>query len=139
MSNKNPENQFTQGNQAGLVHGGEGALRAIREGRAFKGLAAQCEREVVADLEASGRGAMLREIAQRSHTAMRLYWGAVQSAVDAGDLDKLDTYIKKFGWLAGVAGRAWASVREEEKVSGVVGALDYEKVLEAQRKVSTDE
>ena len=118
MTNPNPENQFTEGNQAGLVHGGEGALRHIREGTAFKGLAAQCEREVQADLEASGRGEMLLEIAARSHTVLRLYWGAIQNAVDKGDLDKLDTYCKRFGWLAGVAGRAWAAVREEEKATG---------------------
>jgi hypothetical protein len=75
---------------------------------------------------------MLREIAVRAHTAMRLYWSAVQSASDAGDLALLDRYCSRFGWLAGVAGRAWREVREEEKIAPDL-ALDYDELVKGLR------
>jgi hypothetical protein len=120
------------GNQnARVVHGGAGAVRRIQGGRPFVGLAAQEEAQVIEDLETSGRGELVREAAVRLHTAMRLYWGAVQTAADAGDLERLDSYCARFGWLASSALRAWREVREEEKARGDGGALDYEAILSA--------
>ena len=127
--NPSPETRFKEGHQTALKHGGAGAVKAITEGRAFQGLAAQAERDVIHDLQESGRQFLVEEIATRAHTALRLYWAAVQKAADAGDLEKLDNYCKRFGWLAGVASRAWREVREEEKVSGKAGALDYEELV----------
>ena len=115
--------QFTEGNKAAIRHGGEAAVKALQRGEPYKGLAAQAEREVQADLEESGRVSLVREIAVRAHTAMRLYWAAVQTAADDGDLDALDRYCKRFGWLAGVAGRAWREVREELKDTRGAGDL----------------
>ena len=135
MSNQNPSpetrfqegntvgRQFSEGNRAAVKHGGESAILAIREGKPFKGLAAQAERDVQADLASSGRGGLVREIAVRAHTAMRLYWSAVQQAADDGDLAALDSYCARFGWLAGVASRAWREVREEEKQTGDPGGV----------------
>ena len=94
-------------------HGGAGAVRAIQQGKPFKGLAAQAEREVLADLDAHGRGALVVENATRLQTACRLYWGAVCKAADSGDLEALDKYVKRFGWLAGAALRAWGQVKQE--------------------------
>ena len=130
--------QFKPGNQAALKHGGGGAVMRIREGKPFDGLAAEEERTVTADLETSGRGEMVKETAIRLHTAMRLYWGAVQSAADAGDLQALDRYCARFGWLASSALRAWREVREEAAAAGTDGALDYETILAAQRGDSDD-
>jgi hypothetical protein len=112
-----------------VKHGGAGAVRAMREGRPFTGLAAQAEQEVVTDLETEGRGAMVKEMAVRIHTCARLYYGALQTAVDQGDLAKLDTYAKRFGWLAGAALRAWAQLKQETPDD--TGVLDYEKIIRA--------
>jgi hypothetical protein len=124
--------QFESGNAARLVHGGAGAVRRIQEGKAFVGLAAQEERQVVADLEDQGRAALVRENAIRLQVACRLYWGAVQTAADAGNLDKLDSYIARFGWLAGSALRAWAQVKSDGGDNA--GVLDYEEILRHQRE-----
>lgn len=104
---------YAEGNQGHVVHGGEAAVKAIKDGRVFSGLAAQAEQEVIRDLEASGRAALVREAAVRLHTAMRLYWGAVMSAADSGDLEKLDSYCARFGWLASSALRAWREVKAD--------------------------
>lgn len=113
MKRQRRKGDFAPGNQNQLVHGGESAVKSLQRGEPFKGLAAQEERQVTADLEAQGRAEMVREQAVRLHTASRLYWNAVQTAADAGDLDKLDGYVARFGWLAGASLRAWAQLREE--------------------------
>ena len=88
------DTRFKAENQdAKVVHGGAGAVLRIQEGKAFVGLAAQEEQQVKADLEDAGRASLVRENAVRLQTACRLYWGAVQSAADAGDLEKLDSYM----------------------------------------------
>lgn len=129
---RNPDGTFAPGQSGFLQHGGESAVSAIRDGRPFTGLAAQAEREVIEDLESAGRGALVREAAVRLHTAMRLYWGAVMSAADAGDLAKLDSYCRRFGWLATSALRAWREVRAEaETASADTTIIDL--ALEAAR------
>ena len=127
-----PDGTFARGNQAGVKHGGAVTVDAIRTGQPFTGLAAEAEREVTADLEQQGRGAMVLELATRLHTATRLYFAALQAAVDRGDLDALDRYGQRFGWLAGASLRAWEQVRREAPDGP--DALDYEALLEAQRK-----
>jgi len=116
-----------RGNQNGLKHGGEGAVKAIQHGKPFQGLAAQEEENVAADLEAQGRAAMVEEQATRLHTAARLYWAAVQKAADSGDLQKLDAYIARFGWLASASLRAWEQVRKEDAARPK--ALDYDQLV----------
>jgi len=111
------------GNQNAVKHGGAGAVKRIQEGQPLAGLAAEVEREVMADLATAGRSELVTEAAVRLHTAMRLYWGAVQTAADAGDLEGLDRYCKRFGWLATSALRAWREVREEAKAAGAGGTL----------------
>jgi hypothetical protein len=118
------ETQFKPGNQAAHKHGGAGAVLAIQEGRQFAGLAAQAEAQVRDDLETMGRAEMVRENAVRLQTAARLYWGAVQTATDAGDLQKLTVYVSKFGWLAGAALRAWDQVKSETPDDGGVSIAD---------------
>jgi hypothetical protein len=120
------------------VHGGSAAVRDITRGEPLTGLAAQEERQVKLDLAESGRLAMLREIAVRAHTALRLYWNAVQTASDAGDLEALDGYVRRFGWLAGVAGRAWREVRTEEQIAPDL-ALDYDAMVEELQKATADD
>jgi hypothetical protein len=108
-------------------HGGEGAVKALQRGEPFGGLAAQEEQRVAADLEDQGRAAMVQEQATRLHTASRLYWQAVQKAADDGDLEKLDSYVARFGWLAGASLRAWEQVRKEDAARPK--ALDYDQLV----------
>ena len=127
------------GNQSAVKHGGAGAVKRIQEGRPLIGLAAEVEREVMADLATAGREELVIEAATRLHACMRLYWGAVQTAADAGDLEGLDRYCKRFGWLATSALRAWREVRAEAEAAGTDKALDYEALLAAQRERSGDD
>jgi len=127
-----PGNRFTEGNTAAQKHGGAGAVDALRLGQPFKGLAAQEERNVKQDLDGMGRAGLVKETAIRLHTASRLYWAAVCSAADEGDLKRLDSYCARFGWLAGASLRAWAQVKAEQPDGA--GVLDYEDLLEAQRR-----
>lgn len=128
MSRDN-KGQFTENNRAAVKHGGAAAVRAFREGEAFTGLAAQEERQVVEDLAQDGQISMLEEIAVRLHTCTRLYYAALQTAVDRADLEALDRYAKRFGWLAGKTAKAWRELRDASNGNGR-GALDYEEILE---------
>jgi len=133
------QGKINDSNQHAVKHGGAGAVKRIQEGKPLIGLAAEVEREVMADLATAGREELVIEAATRLHTCMRLYWGAVQTAADAGDLEGLDRYCKRFGWLATSALRAWREVREEARAAGTDKALDYEAILAAQRERSGDD
>ena len=126
------QGKINNANQNAVKHGGAGAVRRLQENRSFVGLAAQEEQAVKEELETGGRAELVIEAATRLHTCMRLYWNAVCTAADAGDLDKLDTYAKRFGWLATSALRAWREVREEAKAAGGDGSLILDAVEAAQ-------
>ena len=53
--------------------------------------------------------------AQRLQAASDLYWGAISKAAEDGDLQTLDKYIQRYGWLASLALRAWTEIRKREK------------------------
>lgn len=127
--NRTKQSEGTEYRAPGLKHGGEGAVKAIQRGEAFKGLAASEERAVKAELEASGRAEMVRQEAVRLKTACNLYWTAVSKAADDGDIDALDKYVKRYGWLAGATLRAWAQVKEEDQ-DRADGALAYDELIE---------
>ena len=128
-----------EGNRNRETHGGEHAVKAIQRGEAFRGLAAREEQAVKHDLADQGRAALVEENAIRLQVASRLYWRAVQAAADDGDLEKLDSYVARFGWLAGASLRAWAEVRQERERAGQDdGVIDYERLLEAQSEHTED-
>ena len=129
---RRPDGTFAPGQSGYERHGGEGCVKAIQRGTPLTGLAAVEEAQVKADLDELGRAELVKEAAVRLHTAMRLYWAAVQSAADAGDLKRLDGYCARFGWLASASLRAWAQLKSERPDGANV--LDYEQVLAAQRQ-----
>jgi len=131
-----PDTQFQERNKAALRHGGAAAYRAITEGESFRGLAAQEERRVVDDLSNGGQRAMLEEIAVRLHTCTRLYYAALQTAVDRGDLEALDRYAKRFGWLAGKAAKAWREFADLPDPRAE--ALDYEQIVKQEGSCDND-
>jgi len=116
-------------NTNALRHGGAAAVKAIQDGEPLTGPARDAELQVYETLETSGRYSLVRRTAARLQAACDLYWGAVSKAAENGDLKKLDSYIARFGWLAGCSLRAWAQVKEEEK--GAAGAMvaDYEEII----------
>jgi len=96
-----------KGNKNHEKHGGAAAVQAISKGTAFTGLAATAQANVESDLVTKGQPALVVENATRVQAAARLYWDAISKAMDEGDLARLDHYIARFGWLVGVANRAW--------------------------------
>lgn len=102
-----------RGNLNRQTHGGEGAVKAIRHGRPFTGLAALAEAEVRAELDRDGRHGLVLRLAARLTAAADLYWNALSAAAEAGDLAQIDGYVGRFGWLGGAALRAWEQVKRE--------------------------
>lgn len=105
---------FTEGNKAHLKHGGEAALAELKADRALTGPAAEAEEQVRLELETVGRAEMVTNAAIRLEAVARLYYNALQQAAEANDLKRLDTYVKRFGWLQLGALRAWAQVAQEQ-------------------------
>ena len=102
------------GNQDAVKHGGAGAVLSIEQGKPMHGLAALTEQVVRSELEVSGRYAMVQNAAIRLETAARLYWDAFVKAANDSDLDKVDRYAARYGWLQSGALRAWAQVKIEQ-------------------------
>lgn len=94
------------------THGGSGAVRRMGKGLPFTGKAAEIALVVRQELEDAGKAPLAAELVVKSMAALRLYWTAFLAACDAGDLDKVDSYMKRVGWLIGVAGRALDRVKD---------------------------
>lgn len=99
--------EYMKGNDHAVKHGGAVAIQALSKGKPFTGLAADAQKEVEADLEMNGQPSLLVENAVRTQAVLRLYWNAINKAMEDGDLALLDHYTARFGWLVGVAMRAW--------------------------------
>ena len=112
-SNRNDRGQFVKGHEASTRHSGEGAVKAIQRGEPLRGLAAEAEEAVYTELSVEGRYSLVLRNAARLQAAADLYWNAVQVAAEQDDLDALDRYIKRYGWLASVSLRAWAQVKAD--------------------------
>lgn len=120
-----------KGNQSAAKHGGEGAVKAIQRGEELNGLAADELKTVEAIYQFAGRRAIVTENAMRTQAAANLYWNAIQKAAQTGDIDKLDGYVARFGWLVGVVSRLWQAEAAEEKAAEAagVGVLDVLKAI----------
>jgi hypothetical protein len=127
---RDDKGRYRKGNQAALKHGGGAAIDAIRKGKPLTGLAADAELAVAQELETDGRYALVVRNARRLQAAADLYWNAVSKAAQDEDLDALDKYIKRYGWLAGCALRAWTVVKADEPRT----AWDYDAEVEKLRQ-----
>jgi hypothetical protein len=127
-----------KGNKRALKHGGEAAVKAVQKGEPLTGLARQAELAVYDELHEDGRYALVVRNAARLQAAADLYWDAVSKAAQDRDLDALDRYVKRYGWLAGATLRAWAQVKQEDAARPP--ALDYDELVAQLRKdKETDE
>ena len=129
---RRPDGTFAPGQSGYERHGGEAAVKALQRGTPLTGLAVEAERAVRAELEEHGRHELVLRNATRLQAAADLYWTAVAKAAEDRDLEALDRYVKRYGWLASCALRAWAQVRQERPDGANV--LDYEALLAAQRQ-----
>lgn len=111
-------------NKNHLKHGGAAAVQALTTGAEFTGLAAEAQKDVEADLVIKGQSAMVLEKATRIQAAARLYWNAISKAMDDGNLENLDHYIARFGWLVGVANRTWDQARKDLPIKKRVDVID---------------
>ncbi len=96
-------------------HGGATAYQAIVEGESFRGLAAREELSVKRELEEVGSLQIIVTGAVRLQTAANLYWAALCKAAQDGNLEALDRYVARFGWLQSKALTAWTQLRQEER------------------------
>ncbi len=118
-------------NQHAIKHGGAGAIKRIASGQPFIGIAHEAEVQVQAEYQTDGAGALELRNAQRLQAASDLYWGAISKAAEDGDLQTLDKYIQRYGWLASLALRAWTEIRKREKNNN---EFDASRVLEVVRR-----
>lgn len=125
---RDPAGRFISGNQMTTKHGGEGAVKQLQHGRELTGLAAQAELAVASEVARDGRYSLVMRNARRLQAAADLYWNALATAAEAGDLDKMDAYVKRYGWLSGCAMRGWAQVRAEEPMGGLVYDDEIERL-----------
>jgi hypothetical protein len=111
----------TIGNKNSQTHGAAAGERALSTGVDFSGLAATTEQLVRAELETDGISSIVKRDAIRLQTVTDLYYQAI---LGAGNLDKLDSLVKRYGWLAASTLRAWQQVREEQKGKDQVNVVD---------------
>lgn len=118
------------GNKHRHVHGGAAAVQKLGRGEPFpeNSLARSAELAVYDELQADGRQSLVVRNAARLQAATDLYWNAVEKAAQDGDLKMLDSYVKRFGWLASATLRAWAQVRREESEADK-DTLDYNELV----------
>ncbi len=109
-------------NQIAFIHGGEGAVRRISQGKPFLGLAADAQKAVEVELEEKGLDEIVKVNAIRLQSALNLYFGAIEKAAADGDLTAFDRYVARYGWLAGVTLRAWAQVGKMAKKDDYIDA-----------------
>ena len=110
-------------------HGGEAAIKRLQHGEQFTGLALQEQAAVMDEYERDGRAAMVERQAIRLETVTRLFWNAVKKAVQDGDLEAMDKYTKRFGWLATSSLRAWDQVKKEAQDAPAINAVDVLNVI----------
>jgi len=97
--------------------GGAKAIKQLQHGDSLSGIAAEAQAAVEMTLETEGIHAIMRLNATRTQAVADMYWGALQKAAQDGDLEQLDKFTARYGWLSGVAMRAWQAVNDLEKKS----------------------
>lgn len=113
-----------EGNKNAFRHGAASAEKALEKGTPMTGPAASAEIDARAGYEQDGAAAMILHQACRLEACASLYWDALLAAVTARDLDKVDTYAARFGWLANSSIRAWAEVERHNKHGKGARALE---------------
>lgn len=120
-----------EGNENGLQHGGEGAIKSLANGRPFARYARETYLKTLADMnlnEADLHGTLglaAREVA-RQFTVSELFWQAMMGAAESGDIKEFERFAKRFGWISGKATKGLEAYFEIIRDKDVV---DYEDIL----------
>jgi hypothetical protein len=115
----------------GTIHGGAGALKAVREGKSFSGLAHIAQGEVEARLNMEGIEGELARDAKRLQVVSDLYFDAFAKAMQDGDHEKATSMLKVWGWVHNSAIRAWELVRKIKPKNDISG---FEQVIKEYRE-----
>ncbi len=83
---RDPDSTFSEGNTAS-VGATCGGVKSLATGKPLRGLAAQSQREVEAELPTGGRAAIVRRAAIRLADVARLFFDAILAAADSADVD----------------------------------------------------
>jgi hypothetical protein len=126
--------RYAEGNQARTVHGGEGAIKRISEGKRFiaGSPASSAELRVYEQIEQVGLCSYLESRAVQVEAVADLFFSEIAKAARAHDAEVLDKRVKRWGWLRGVADRTWRQVREMQKEGPA--ALNYDQLIEELRQ-----
>jgi len=124
---------YNKDNQHAIKHGGAAATQAIAEGTPFTGLAAAEQERVMLQLAEIGSLGIETDIMTRLVTCTNLYWNAVIKAAESGDINSLDRYVSRFGWLAQASMRALKQTVDHEKERGS-DPIDAQVILDTYRK-----
>jgi hypothetical protein len=115
------------GNQRAVTHGGAGAVKRIKQGKPFIGLAREVLSDVLAELgisldSLSGVEGMLVKRAARFEATARMFDAAADSAAAEGELDRWEKYQRRSGWIGSKAFNALGDVKTmlSERTSGVI-------------------
>ena len=125
---RRPDGTYAPGVSGNARHYGESAIRRIRNGEPFDGLALQALEGVVGELgidlsKLTGIDAVLLQRAARLEAAARLFDGAAMAAAAAGDLDAWERYQQRMGWIGGKSAAQLEKLRDlAEPSSGILEA-----------------
>lgn len=117
------EAELKQRQQAAVKHGGSAAVARLHDGRPFTGLAHAEEQRVRDHFELTGQHEIILENAVRLQAATNLYWDAVCKAAEDRNLDALDRYIARYGWLASATLRAWTAMPKDKSSMDITTIL----------------
>ena len=123
-------------------HGGGAARAALSKGAPFTGMANARQDEVIAELENGGLESIVERNAIRLQTAADLYFDALVKAANDGNEEKIDSYVRSFGWLSGKVIVAWEAVKKNRKAtqSALINVLDdYSKDSEKHTPIHAQE
>jgi hypothetical protein len=101
-------------NQNATIHGACGAERRLTTGEGFIGVAHEIELEVADELNNDGLIAVYRKRTTRLQAVADLYYAAILGATD---IEKLDKWVQRYGWLQASALRSMVVLRDLEKSS----------------------
>jgi hypothetical protein len=111
-------------------HGGESGIKALATDTEFTAPLAVGAQEAVRDeLETNGLESIVERAAVRLQAVSDLFYDAIQAAAQSNDLEKIDMYSQRFGWLQSKALIAWGQVKTNRKQGkpALMGVLaDYD-------------
>lgn len=121
MARKYSRVDIEQRRIAPLKHGAGGAELMLTSGADFTGVAREAELAVHSEIETTSIEEVFRKRAARLQACADLYWGAI---LGAQGMEKLDNYVKRWGWIQASALRALDRVREFERSADRLDVTD---------------